>query len=275
MSRTATAILAFVLLLAAAGAIWFLQGGDDTPASDGAATDPRVRVSSPRANALAASPMAVRGEARGQWYFEGDFPVRLLDGNGREIAHEIARADGEWMTDQFVPFGVRLTFEEPPTGTGLLVLDRSNPSGLAENAALAAIPVRFTGSAPPKMAVRVFFNRTASGDDRCEAVWPVPRAVEPTEDGARAALGELLVGPTPPERDRGFATSIPGGVKIRSLRIEDGTAHADFDSTLKRVAGSCRVLAIRAQIERTLLRLPAVEDVVISVEGGVETALQP
>jgi spore germination protein GerM len=99
-------------------------------------------------------------------------------------------------------------------------------------------------------------------------------AIEALEE-ARAALAELLEGPTVAERDRGYLTNIPPDVGIRSLRVADDTAYADFDATLDRAAGSCRVMAIRAQIEATLLHLPAVREVVISVEGNVETALQP
>lgn len=257
----------------------FVEGGgtapDEEDAPGAAATDPRVRVSSPSPNAVVSSPLAVSGSARGAWFFEADFPVRLLDGGGRELAAAPARARGEWMSEDFVRFEATAAFGRPATRTGVLVLDRSNPSGLAENAALVALPVRFVASAPRRRAVRVFFNRTASGDDACDAVWPVARAVEPERADAAGVLAELLAGPTPAERDRGFLTNIPGGVTLRSLRMENGSAHADFDRTLGRAAGSCRVLAIRAQIERTLLQLPAVDDVVISVEGDVEEALQP
>lgn len=257
----------------------FVEGGETAPgedeAPDAAATDSRVRVSSPRPNAVVSSPLAVSGSARGAWYFEADFPVRLLDGDGREISVAPAQAQGEWMSEDFVRFETTVTFGQPATRAGVLVLDRSNPSGLAENAALVALPVRFVASAPRRRVVRVYFNRTASGDDACDAVWPVARAVEPKRADAEGVLAELLTGPTPAERDRGFLTNIPEGVQLRSLRVEDGTARADFDRTLDRTAGSCRVLAVRAQTEQTLLQLPGVDDVVISVEGDVEEALQP
>jgi hypothetical protein len=257
----------------------FVEGGEPAPGGDevpdAAVTDSRVRVSSPRPNAVVSSPLAVSGSARGAWFFEADFPVRLLDGDGRELSVAPARAQGEWMSEDFVRFEATVTFGQPATRTGVLVLDRSNPSGLAENAALVSLPVRFVASAPRRRVVRVFFNRTGSGDDACDAVWPVARAVDPERADAGGVLAELLAGPAPAERDRGFLTNIPEGVQLRSLRMGNGTAHADFDRTLDRAAGSCRVLAVRAQIERTLLQLPGVDEVVISVEGDVEEALQP
>ncbi len=90
-----------------------------------------------------ASPLTVTGEARGPWYFEADFPVRLLDGFGNEIALAIATAQGDWMTTDFVPFSATLTFSPPATATGTLILEKDNPSGLPENAAAVHIPVSF------------------------------------------------------------------------------------------------------------------------------------
>lgn len=97
----------------------------------------------PRPNQVITSPMEVRGKARGQWFFEADFPVRLLDGDGKEIAVGSARAQEDWMTDEFVSFSAELVFEAPKTDAGELVLEKSNPSGLTENADQLKIPIRF------------------------------------------------------------------------------------------------------------------------------------
>ena len=89
------------------------------------------------------SPLVVAGEARGFWYFEADFPARLLDADGRAIATRPVRARGAWMTRDFVPFADTLRFDAPATATGVLVLEKSNPSDLPEHAAAVRIPVRF------------------------------------------------------------------------------------------------------------------------------------
>lgn len=102
-----------------------------------------IRVNSPRPNARVASPLTVRGEARGTWYFEADFPLELYDGRGNIILSTSTQAQGEWMTEDFVPFEKVLEFEAPETKTGLLILRRSNPSGLPENEAELRIPIRF------------------------------------------------------------------------------------------------------------------------------------
>ena len=102
-----------------------------------------IHVNAPAANSVIKSPLLVRGKARGTWYFEASFPVRLLDGSGQQISLGVAAAQGEWMTEEFVPFEVKLGFEQPQTDTGVLVLEKDNPSGLPENAAELRIPVRF------------------------------------------------------------------------------------------------------------------------------------
>lgn len=97
----------------------------------------------PQPGDLVSSPLAVTGEARGYWFFEASFPVRLYDANGVEIAVGIAEAQSEWMTVDFVPFVATLVFAPPATATGKLVLERDNPSGLPEHDDALIVPVVF------------------------------------------------------------------------------------------------------------------------------------
>jgi len=102
-----------------------------------------ISVSQPLPNTQVTSPLTVSGEARGSWYFEASFPVRLLDGNGLEIAVTPATALSDWMTTNFVPYTATLTFATPATATGLLILEKDNPSGLSQNSGSIVIPVQF------------------------------------------------------------------------------------------------------------------------------------
>jgi hypothetical protein len=72
-------------------------------------TSERVRVTSPLPNTFVTSPLTVTGEAAG-WYFEGSFPVTLVNWDGLIIAEGVATAQGDWMTSEFVPFVATLTF---------------------------------------------------------------------------------------------------------------------------------------------------------------------
>lgn len=112
-------------------------GEERAPASDA------IRVSAPVADAVLSSPFVITGEARGTWYFEATFPVTLLDADGKPVISTFAQAQGEWMTEQYVPFRTELTFTAPATATGTLVLEKANPSGLPEHAGEVRVPVRF------------------------------------------------------------------------------------------------------------------------------------
>jgi hypothetical protein len=102
-----------------------------------------IRVEAPLPNLDIESPYTVKGEAVGYWYFEGSFPVKLYDANDNLLAEGAAEAQGSWMTEDFVPFELTLTFDAPDDERGELVFQRANPSGLAENEREYSLPVIF------------------------------------------------------------------------------------------------------------------------------------
>lgn len=110
-----------------------------------------IRVNDPTPNSVITSPLTITGQARGYWFFEGSFPVILVDWDGRIIAEHYASAQGEWMTEEFVPFTATIEFESTfRTGdpefmsAGSLILKRDNPSDLPENDDSLEIPIRYT-----------------------------------------------------------------------------------------------------------------------------------
>ena len=105
--------------------------------------DNLIRLESPRPNTLVDSPLNITGMARGYWFFEASFPVRITDANGTELGVAPAQAEGEWMTEEFVPFSATLEFKSPATQRGYLILEKDNPSGLPENADELKIPISF------------------------------------------------------------------------------------------------------------------------------------
>jgi hypothetical protein len=102
-----------------------------------------ITVDSPRPNDTIKSPLTITGKARGNWYFEASFPVKLTDADGNVLASAPAQAKGDWMTTEFVPFTVTLTFATPTSATGTLNLLKDNPSGLPEKDDALYIPVNF------------------------------------------------------------------------------------------------------------------------------------
>jgi len=102
-----------------------------------------IRIDNPRPNQEIQSPLAINGEARGYWFFEGDFPIELINSDGEIIVQGVATAKTEWMTEDFVQFETLLEFEKPENNRGTLILRKDNPSGLPENEDALEIPVVF------------------------------------------------------------------------------------------------------------------------------------
>ncbi|MBU1131570.1 Gmad2 immunoglobulin-like domain-containing protein [Patescibacteria group bacterium] len=102
-----------------------------------------IRINNPRPNQKVSSPIKIEGEARGYWFFEADFPIKLVDDHGNLISQGIANAQGEWMTEDFVPFTAELEFFDVSASNGRLILEKDNPSDLPENADQLIIPVDF------------------------------------------------------------------------------------------------------------------------------------
>ena len=103
-----------------------------------------IFLDSPCPNQIIKSPLVIKGQARGFWFFEGDFPVVLTDWDGLIIGEGIAMAEGEWMTEGFVSFTAVVEFETPEyKNNGSLILRKNNPSGLPKNDDVLEIPVLF------------------------------------------------------------------------------------------------------------------------------------
>jgi len=111
--------------------------------TDNTVTEQKIILEAPLPNDIIKSPLSIKGQAVGTWYFEGDFPIKLLDENNQAIAVSFATALGDWMVESFVPFEAIIEFENPTTSKGTLILEKDNPSGLKEYADQLAIPVRF------------------------------------------------------------------------------------------------------------------------------------
>lgn len=107
------------------------------------ASNELIKVDSPQTGQTVSSPLSVSGQARGQWYFEADFPIELVDANEKVLGTGIGHAQSDWMTEEFVPFTSEIEFETPETKTGTLILHKDNPSGLPENDDELKVPVKF------------------------------------------------------------------------------------------------------------------------------------
>lgn len=238
-----------------------------------------IEVFLPKLNEEISSPLEIIGTVNGNGWvgFEGQVgTVKLLDSEGKELASGVLKATTEW-TQLPVRFEATLNFIYLNMDAGRLVFNNENPSGLSENNREFVLPVKITKTVAGAIQVKLYFNNNEMEPEySCKKVFPVDRGVSETKAVARAALDELLKGPTRQEILDGFFTSINPDVKIQKLTIENTVAKVDFDSNLgKNVGGSCRVSAIRNQITQTLLQFKTVQTVIISIDGRTEDILQP
>lgn len=111
-----------------------------------------IRLATPLPNQTINSPLVIKGQAKGSWFFEASFPVVLTDWDGRIIAQGVAQANpptgGDWLTTEFVPFEAKLVFtvdKNAYSNKGSLILKKDNPSGLPQNDDSREIPIVFAG----------------------------------------------------------------------------------------------------------------------------------
>lgn len=103
-----------------------------------------ITIISPVRDSEISSPLSISGRAKGSWFFEGSFPVALLDSNNNIIAEGHVTAKGEWMTENLVPFLGTLQFNNYIKGSnGFLLLSRDNTSGRLEHDESVKIPIIF------------------------------------------------------------------------------------------------------------------------------------
>lgn len=148
MRGTLITLLIVAIIVVVGGTYYLTKNNFYQPAVPQTGANNLIHVTSPKPGEKITSPLIVRGEARGSWYFEASFPVKILDSNGQVIASGPAQAQGDWMTTEFVPFEITLSFTKPTSTAltaqvGTLRLERDNPSGLPANDAYIYIPIRF------------------------------------------------------------------------------------------------------------------------------------
>lgn len=276
MTKTASIILILVLiiLLGVGGYFYYLQA----PKQE-AISEPGISFDNLKINQEISSPIEIAGRVNGNGWvgFEGQVgSVELLDADNQSLTMVPLLATTDW-TSPSVDFKASLEFVSSNNQNGTLVFRNENPSGLAQKDKTFSVPIKIKGMGPIQ-TLKAYFNYQGIGDTgSCNDVMALERIIPKTQEPARAAIEQLLKGPTDQEKMLGWYSSINDGVKIQSLNIDNnGVAKIDFNEQLEnQVAGSCKVSAIRAQITKTLEQFPSVKSVIISINGRTEDILQP
>lgn len=100
-----------------------------------------IQVELPNPGAVTGKEFSIIGRARGTWYFEASFPVKVLDKEGQVLFEGGAQALSEWMTEDFVPFKIEVKVKESYIGPATVILNKDNPSGEKERDASISFPI--------------------------------------------------------------------------------------------------------------------------------------
>ncbi|NQU83185.1 MAG: hypothetical protein HQ536_00580 [Parcubacteria group bacterium] len=227
-----------------------------------------IQVENLQANNTITSPFIIEGSARGFWFFEASFPIKLYDDNGKLLTTTIAQAQGDWMTEDFVPFSAELIFDLPETDGGILVLEKDNPSDLPENADELRIPVVFTEET---MEITLYYYNSELDKDESENIKcsrsglvSLKREMPITQTPIQDSINLLLLGElTDEERAQGVSTEYPlEEFSLKGASLKDGVLTLEFtDPQNETIGGSCRVGILWFQIEATAKQFPEVQEV--------------
>lgn len=244
-----------------------------------------IVVDKPRAGDVIESPVTIVGQARGQWFFEGSFPIKIIDASGEQLGEGAAEAQSNWMTNDFVDFRAVISFKSPATSSGFVVVHNDNPSGLPEKAKELRIPIVFSSNPPEskERTVKFFYydsrlDQDESGNILCSpkglVAWGynIPFTTTPIKDTIEA----FLITPLPEKALlAGLSSEFPlPGVSLESLNLDKDSGILTIklsDKNNNTQGGACRVAILRAQLEAVAKQFPEVKE----VRFEPETLFQP
>jgi spore germination protein GerM len=278
MKKILTILL--VLAIIVLGVIFILDNpfsNDSEVLENNKKDGPGIILSFPSEGDFVKPEFTVLGEAN---TFEANVIIEIENSDGESIYEESVIAD---MPDvgQWGPFEKQVNLEnEVNEGDEITVkaYDLSAKDGSVQYENKAVVTIKNDGmsqSDETMNAVVYFGNSNLSDGIDCSEVYKVEKIVPYSKTVGASALNKLLEGPTEEDKDKGYFTSLPEGVKLNSLKIKSGVAYADFNEKLNNGGGSCSMLSRKSQIEHTLKEFSTVESVEISVNGETENILQP
>jgi hypothetical protein len=231
-----------------------------------------ILVVSPKTNEKIESPIKIKGEARGSWFFEAQFNAVLLDSNKNKLGEAILTAKSDWMTEDYVQFEGELSFIQPLDSSGILKFLNANPSGFLENQKTFEIPVEFIG-VPYKKVSLYYYNPEKDKDEsdniKCsrDGLVVIEREIPASKTPIKDVINLLLKGKENlrgEDIEQGITTEYPlEGFTLEEVNLkEDGTLILKFNDLLNKTSGgSCRAGILWFQIEATAKQFSEVKQV--------------
>lgn len=110
-----------------------LSSGKDVWYSSPSAENMIKLTNPPVGSSLSPNDM-IAGLAKGPWYQAGVAPIIITDEKGSILAEGTIRAQGNWMTNESVPFIANIVIPAQASGSiGVIIIKNANPAGLPAN----------------------------------------------------------------------------------------------------------------------------------------------
>ena len=121
-------IITAALAVAWSGTRRLIETSDSAPIRSTVTAGEDLSVANVSLQQFVNLPLDVSGMVKGTWFSEGVFNVQLLDARSRELGNALARSTQNWMTQESIPFSVRIP-GVPYHGPATIVFHKANPSG--------------------------------------------------------------------------------------------------------------------------------------------------
>jgi len=133
-------------------------------------------------------------------------------------------------------------------------------------------PASPTTTQPSEIALVSYFfvDEIGHPDRNGPFLVPVSKMVPITKGVARAAIEQLLAGPTPANRDGvpSITSLIPDGVRLLGLDVSEGIATVDLSGNFEADDDAAVAAQRIAQVVYTLARFPSVQEVLFRQDGS-------
>ncbi|MFH1405192.1 MAG: Gmad2 immunoglobulin-like domain-containing protein [Patescibacteria group bacterium] len=213
---------------------------------------PDVHITSPEPSSTVTSPLLVFGFAK---ISDHKLQWVLKDGAEQEVARGFAYIM-ETQKNAFVPFRFEIFLPILAEQNFILVVSDQDDSDSKITLPLTLLSTEVTN-------LDVFFAKKSDKETECSNVYPLNRSVAQTAAKTKAAISELIIGPTQQEIEEGYISLIPDDASIFSVSLKDGDAHVIFEIPKAASLSSCARQGIIEMVRKTLMQLPLVDDVVI------------